>query len=110
MKTKIQNLIKKLALVVGAAATISSAHASADYGPAVWRPAPSGRWYTSGVGKQMYVIHDMEGYYLSTISYLQGSGSSVSIHYCANGKTDNSSDAAPGEISQMVLDVYYAWH
>jgi hypothetical protein len=110
MNTKIQNLIKKLALVAGAAATLSSAQASSDYGPAVWRPAPAGRWYTTGVGKQMYVEHDMEGYYLSTISYLQGGNTSVSVHYCVNGKTDNGTDAAPGEVSQMVADVYYAWH
>ncbi|MDB6025988.1 MAG: n-acetylmuramyl-l-alanine amidase, partial [Verrucomicrobiales bacterium] len=107
---KIQNLIKKLALIVGAAAAISSAPASTDYGPAVWRPGYPGHWYTTGVGKQMYVEHDMEGYYLSTISYLQGGGTSVSVHYCVNGKSDNGSDAAPGEVSQMVLDTYYAWH
>src|SRR6185503_15903070 len=106
-KMKIQNLIKKLMLTIGVAATISSAQASADYGPAVWRPAPAGRWYTTGVGKQMFVEHDMEGYYLSTIAYLQGGNSSVSIHYCVNGKVDNGSDAAPGEVTQMVLDAYY---
>src|SRR3954464_8531048 len=79
-----------------------SASASSDYGPAIWRPAYSGHWYTSGVGKQFYVIHDMEGYYLSTISYLQQSGTQVSIHYCVNGVTDYAGDAAPGEVSQMV--------
>ncbi|MDB6029424.1 MAG: putative peptidoglycan binding protein [Verrucomicrobiales bacterium] len=107
---KIHNLIKKFALAVAAAATISSAHASADYAPAVWRPAYPGHWYTSGVGKQMYVQHDMEGYYLSTISYLQSGNTSVSVHYCVNGKSDNGTDAAPGEVSQMVLDSNYAWH
>lgn len=110
MKINAKNLVKKLAAIVGATAAISSAHASGDYGPAIWRPACSGHWYTTGYAKVMYVEHDMEGYYLSTISYLQGCGTSVSVHYCVNGKSDNSTDAAPGEVTQMVADANYAWH
>ncbi len=97
-------------LLVGVCAFVSNSSASSDYGPAIWRQACSGHWYTSGVGKQFYVEHDMEGYYASTISYLQGCNNSVSIHYCVNGKQDTSTDMAAGEITQMVLDAYYAWH
>src|SRR5262245_50546016 len=93
-------------LAVGA----MSVQASSDYGPAIWRQACSSHWYTSGVGKQFYVEHDMEGYYASTISYLQGCNNSVSIHYCVNGKQDTSTDMPAGEITQMVLDSNYAWH
>src|SRR5579862_6443753 len=66
--------------------------ASTDYGPAIWRSSPSGHWYTSGHGHKFVVIHDMEGYYASTISYLQRSSTQVSIHYAVNGKKDSSSD------------------
>src|SRR3954468_11560417 len=86
------------------------AQASSDYGPAVWRPACSGHWYTTGSGHKFHVIHDMEGYYASTISMIQGCGGSVSVHYCANGKKDTSTDYAAGELTQMVSESYYAWH
>src|SRR4029079_10564362 len=77
---------------------------------AIWRPAYSGHWYTSGYGHKFHVEHDMEGYYASTIPYLQQSGTTVSIHYCVNGKKDTSSDYAAGEVTQMVLEANYAWH
>lgn len=93
-------------LAVGAV----SVHGSADYGPAVWRPAYNGHWYTSGYGKKFYVEHDIEGYYWSCISYFQQSGTQASVHYTINGKKDNSSDANPGEVTQMVADANYAWH
>src|SRR5213594_3568364 len=83
----------------------SAALASTDYGPAVTRLITGcTKWYTTGNGHHFCVIHDMEGYYLSTISYLQRCDITVSIHYCANGKTDYSGDAAPGEISQLVRE------
>ena len=85
-------------------------NASTDYGPAVWRSAASGHWYTSGNGHKFHVCHDMEGYYASTISYFQQSGTQASVHYCVNGKKDASSDYAAGEVTQMVRDSYYAWH
>jgi hypothetical protein len=84
--------------------------ASTDYGPAVWRPVCSGKWNTSGTGHRFYVEHDMEGYYLSSISYMQKCSVSVSVHYACNGKQDASSDAAAGQLSQLVRDAYYAWH
>jgi N-acetylmuramoyl-L-alanine amidase len=105
------SLSKQLALIVGAAVvTTISIEAQPDYGPAIWRQAYPGHWYTGGNGHKFCVIHDMEGYYLSTISYFQQSGTQASIHYCANGLKDNSSDAPAGELSQMVREAYYAWH
>lgn len=94
----------------GLAGFAMTAGASTDYGPAVWRPVCSGKWNTSGYGKKFYVIHDMEGYYLTGIAYIQRCDVNVSIHYAINGKVDTSSDAAPGEVSQLVRDQYYGWH
>lgn len=106
-----KNLLRKLVLTAAFAATaVTMVQASTDYGPAVWRPVCDGKWYTSGFGKKFYVIHDMEGYYLTGMAYIQRCDISVSIHYCINGKVDTASDAAPGEVSQMVRDTYYAWH
>src|SRR4051812_19828937 len=112
-------VIKSMLLVAGIIATATAANASTDYGPAIYREAYAGHWYTSGNGHKFVVIHDMEGYYLSTISYLQQSSTSVSIHYCVNGLQNGSdssghnenrpSDAPAGEISQMVREAYYAW-
>src|SRR5437588_8711362 len=108
MKTKnITTLFGYSALALGAA---SLAHASTDYGPAIWRSVCSGHWYTSGYGHKFHVVHDMEGYYWGTISYFQNCSTSASVHYCTNGKTDNGSDSIPGEVTQMVSESYYAWH
>src|SRR3954464_9897355 len=95
------NLGKSLAVGAGVLSVAAMANASADYGPAIWRPAYSGHWYTSGSGHKFAVIHDMEGYYLSTISYFQQSGTQASVHYCVNGVKDTSSDAPAGELTQM---------
>jgi hypothetical protein len=101
----VSTLLRTAALAAG-----TSSFASTDYGPAVWRPVCDGKWYTTGYGKKFYVIHDMEGYYLTGISYLQRCDVSTSVHYVINGLKDVSSDAAPGEVSQLVRDSYYAWH
>jgi N-acetylmuramoyl-L-alanine amidase len=103
-------LMKSMLLTAGVVAGATAAHASTDYGPAIWRQAYSGHWYTSGNGHKFVVCHDMEGYYLSTISYFQQSGTQASIHYCINGKQDSGSDAPAGELTQMVREAYYAWH
>lgn len=94
--------------------------AQPDYAPALWAPAASGHWYTTGYGHKFCVIHDMEGYYLSTISYIQQSGTQVSIHYCVNSLQNGSdsqghaenrpNDPPAGQITQMVREQYYAWH
>jgi N-acetyl-anhydromuramyl-L-alanine amidase AmpD len=100
-----------------------TASAQPDYAPAIWSPAYSGHWYTTGKGHKFVVIHDMEGYYLDTISYFklanQGTGQ-ASIHYCVNGLKNGSdedghnenraNDRPAGEITQMVREQYYAWH
>ena len=52
----------------------------------------------------------MEGYYLTGTSYIRRCDISVSCHYTVNGLTDYSGDAAPGELSQLVYEDYYAWH
>ncbi len=103
---------RKWAVAAGVAMVVGgiTAQATTDYGPAIWRPACSTHHYNTGVGKQFHVEHDMEGYYASTISYLQGCNNSVSVHYCVNGKQDTSTDMPAGEITQMVLDSQYAWH
>src|SRR5881392_179082 len=98
---KRQDVMGKLALTVGAVAAISTVQASTDYGPAIWRQACSGHWYTGYTARQVYVIHDMEGYYASTISYLQGCNNTVSVHYCVNGLKDATSDMPAGEVTQM---------
>src|SRR5205807_9420195 len=69
-----------------------------------------GHWYTTGNGHKFHVIHDMEGYYLSTISYFQNCNTQASVHYCVNGLQDTGTDHPAGEITQMVLEAYYAWH
>jgi N-acetyl-anhydromuramyl-L-alanine amidase AmpD len=102
--------LKLFVLLLLAALGIPTATASTDYGPAIWRPVYSGHWYTSGHGHKFVVIHDIEGYYLSTISYFQRSSTQASVHFYVNGKKDSSSDANAGEVSQGVRTAYYAWH
>ena len=105
-----------------------SSRASTDYGPAIDRPMSCTKWYTTGNGHHFCVIHDMEGYYWSSISYLNRcdqntNGSynvSASIHYLVNGLQNGSdedghnenypADPAAGEISQSVREANYAWH
>ena len=104
------NTLKFSVLFGGTALIGTMSQASTDYGPAIWRQACSTHWYTSGNGHHFVVIHDMEGYYASTISYLQGCNNTVSINYCVNGLKDTSTDYPAGEITQMVREAYYAWH
>lgn len=112
----IQKTLVPAACVAFAATT---AFASTDYAPAIYRPMSGcSKWYTSGNGHHFAVIHDMEGYYASSISYLnrcdkKADGSYAvagSIHYLVNGKQDATSDYVAGEISQSVREAYYAWH
>ncbi|HEY6950957.1 MAG TPA: Ig-like domain-containing protein [Bacteroidota bacterium] len=80
-----------------------------DYPLAKWASAYPGHWYTSGNTRSFVVIHDMEGYYLSTISYFQMSSTGASAHYCVN--SGYQPDGRPGgEITQMVEEKYWAWH
>ena len=109
MKTSVK-ITSLAALCIGAGVT-STVQAQPDYPIAFWRP-PTGcnKYYTSGNGHHFAVIHDMEGYYASGISYLQRCDVSVSIHYMVNGKKDASSDYAAGEITQQIRNANYAWH
>ena len=92
----------------------ATAWAQPDYPPALWSEAYPGHWYTSGFNHSFCVIHDMEGYYLSVISYFQQASTAASAHYCVNSEYFNSgggNDGRPGgEITQMVREEYYAWH
>lgn len=86
-----------------------------DYPLAKWAQAAEGHWYTSGFGDYFVVIHDMEGYYLSVISYFQNPATQASAHFCINslqnGPGENRpGDAPAGEITQMVELKYWAWH
>jgi len=102
---------KILSASILAGALVVTAQASTDYGPAVYRPMSGcSKWYTTGSGHIFQVIHDMEGYYASTISYLNTCSVSASIHYMVNGKQDATSDYAAGEITQSVREANYAWH
>ena len=106
-----KNLAKLSVLFGGTALVGSLAQASTDYGPAIYRPMSGcSKWYTSGNGHHFCVIHDMEGYYASTISYLNSCNNTVSIHYMVNGLKDATSDYPAGEITQSVREAYYAWH
>lgn len=103
--------LKSLAPTVGLSLVATAALALPEYGD-VWRP-PSGcnKYYTSGNGKHFCVVHDMEGYYYTAISYLDRCDISASIHYAVNGLTDSSDQGAPpGQITQCVTEAHYSWH
>ena len=89
---------------------VQSTENQPDYPLAKWVSAYPGHWYTSGSTRSFVVIHDMEGYYLATISYFQMASTQASIYYCINGQKDDSADAPAGDITQMVEEKYWAWH
>jgi hypothetical protein len=106
-------LLQKVSVVTGLTMfmAIPASYASADYGPAIWNPPCNANYNTTGSGHKFHVIHDMEGYYAGVISMFKGCGyTAASVHYLVNGKKDATSDAAPGEITQMIQDANYAWH
>src|ERR1051326_6798336 len=94
-----------------------------DYAPAHWVPPSCTKYYSSGNGHHFCVIHDMEGYYTASISYLNRCDTdtngnynvSASVYYLVNGVQNGSGendpgDAAPGDITQSVRESNYAWH
>src|SRR6476619_5538154 len=101
---------KFFALFCGWMACVFVAQAQPDYAPAAWVPAACTKYYNTGNGHKFVVIHDMEGYYASAISYLNRCDVSVSINYMVNGLKDTSTDYAAGDIDQQVLEANYAWH
>jgi N-acetyl-anhydromuramyl-L-alanine amidase AmpD len=107
MKTNRSSLPLLASLLAGTAVT----QASTDYAPATWRASCNANYYTTGSGHKFAVIHDMEGYYASTLSMFAGCGwTASSVHYLVNGKKDATSDYAAGDVSQMVRESQYAWH
>jgi N-acetyl-anhydromuramyl-L-alanine amidase AmpD len=107
-----KNLSIKNSLIAVGLVAAAGVNASTDYGPAIWHPICNANWYSSGFGHKFHVIHDIEGYYASTIAWFDNcSMSSASIHFVVNGKKDATSDAAAGEITQLgVRTAQYAWH
>src|SRR3954464_11728771 len=111
----VEKHFKAVTRLVGVAAlflvTVTAVWAQPDYAPAHWVPTPCGKYYTSGNGHQFCVIHDMEGYYLTSISYLNRcdtdtNGSYVvqsSVHYLVNGlqngaDTQGHAENNPGDV------------
>ena len=92
-----------------------------DYQGARWISAYPGtgnndqHWYNENSNPPGYVhdfvvIHDMEGYYLSVISYFQQASTQASVYYDINGLQDSPSDRPAGDITQQVEEKYWAWH
>ncbi len=106
--------LRRIGLGVFPLLCAATAWAQPDYAPALWNPAYSGHWYTSGNSHSFCVVHDMEAYYLPVISYFKQSGTQASAHYCVNSEYYDGSggnDGVPaGEITQMVREQYWAWH
>ncbi len=74
---------------------------SDDYGPAYWSPSPN--YYNDNNFNQLFcVVHDTEGPFAASLSWLQNPASSASAHYIIR-----SSD---GYIVQMVREKFAAWH
>lgn len=86
------------------AAPPASKTASADYGPAIWRPSPNYNSRPSGsigdVG--MVIIHTCEGSYSGCWSWLTNAAAGASAHYVVN--------STGTEISQLVRESQRAWH
>lgn len=112
-----------LGLAAGVLLGAAMAWAQPDYAPAHWSPPSCTKWYTSGYTRQFCVIHDMEGYYLGSISYLNSCATDTSGNYSVdasvyylvngvqNGPGENSpSDPVAGDITQSVRESNYAWH
>ena len=76
---------------------------SADYGPAVWNPAPNCNYSSrNGTAISAVTIHTVQGSYSGAISWGLNCNAQVSYHYVVR-----SSD---GQITQMVLESNKAWH
>ncbi len=74
---------------------------SDDYPPAVWDPSPN--FYSTGTfTKQFSVVHDTEGSFAASLSWLKNPSASASAHYIFR-----SSD---GYLVQLVREQYAAWH
>ena len=117
-----------LVLLLMTVCGLTPALAQPDYPTAHWVPPSCTKWYTSGNGHHFCVIHDMEGYYESSISYLNRCDTdtngnynvSASVYYLVNSlkngsdedghAENNPGDVAAGDITQSVRESNYAWH
>jgi len=99
------------------------AWAQPDYAAAHWVAPGCVKYYTTGYTRSFCVIHDMEGYYLDSISYLNRCDTatngnynvSASVYYCVNGLQNgpgenHPDDAVAGDITQSVRESNWAWH
>ncbi|NBO59929.1 MAG: T9SS C-terminal target domain-containing protein [Flavobacteriia bacterium] len=76
---------------------------SADYGPALWNPAPNCNFSSrNGTAISAVTIHTVQGSYSGAISWGLNCNAQVSYHYVIR-----SSD---GQVTQMVLESNKAWH
>ncbi len=81
--------------------SVQSVQDQSDYPPAFW--SPSQNFYNDNNFNQLFlVVHDTEGPFASSLSWLQNPASSASAHYIIR-----SSD---GYIVQMVHEKFAAWH
>ena len=62
--------MKSIGVSAGVFLGTTMAWAQPDYAPAHWTPPGCTKWYTSGNARKFCVIHDMEGYYLGSVSWL----------------------------------------
>jgi autotransporter-associated beta strand protein len=120
--------MKSIGVCAGAFLGTTMAWAQPDYAAAHWNPPGCVKYYTTGYGHSFCVIHDMEGYYLDSISYLNRCDTNTngvynidaSVNYLVNGLqngTDNKghaenhpNDPPAGDITQSVRESNYAWH
>src|SRR5437867_10564844 len=108
--------VKVLLLPAAALGSMAIAVAQPDYPSAHWVPPACTKSYSSGNGHHFCVIHDMEGYYEASISYLNRCDTdtngnfnvSASVYYLVNGlkngvdedghSESGAGDATPGDI------------
>jgi autotransporter-associated beta strand protein len=120
--------MKSIGVCAGAFLGTTMAWAQPDYAAAHWSPAGCVKYYTSGFTRSFCVIHDMEGYYLDSISYLNRCDTSAggtynvdaSVYYLVNSLQNGSdnvghaenhpNDAVAGDITQSVRESNWAWH
>ncbi len=73
---------------------------STDYPPAVWDPSPN--YTANSIAQKFLVVHDTEGPFAGSVSWLKNPAASASSHYIIR-----SSD---GYIKQLVREKDRAWH
>ena len=95
---------KSMGLAAGLLLGTSMAWGQPDYAPAHWVPPTScSKYYTSGNTRQFCVIHDMEGYYLDSISWLNSCAkdtngvyvADASVYYLINGVQNGQGENIP---------------